>query len=421
MISKVIVAHPDKQHSFRLATALKQKGILYKYVTTIYDRPSSLTNRIKKLLRGKNLKKASSRSCSNLDNVDVVQYLEWLNLIIVFIARFPFLSSICIKLKFLLYENFGIKVAKYAIRHNVDVVVMYDSTASSCFEYLAKHAPNITRVLDTSTVAHDFMRDTFDRMIEMTRDYTIHEEYPYLWNKKIMNKYLKEIELSNNFLVPSEIVKHSLIYKGKTNIEKIFKVPYGVDTTKFVCPTEKKKNNKLKILFVGQVTCRKGINILMKAIERFSNHEVELFIAGGFNHNSTWYVNYAERENIHYLGFVTRDVISDLFASVDVFVLPSFAEGLALVGLEAMSCGLPIICSQFSGVNDLIEEKSNGLIIDVFDVDSLYNAIKYFINIDSIEYRKMSLNARRIADAYTWNNYEININEVFNGMNFDQK
>ena len=145
------------------------------------------------------------------------------------------------------------------------------------------------------------------------------------------------------------------------------------------------------------------------------------FIAGGFNHNSTWYVNYAERENIHYLGFVTRDVISDLFASVDVFVLPSFAEGLALVGLEAMSCGLPIICSQFSGVNDLIEEKSNGLIIDVFDVDSLYNAIKYFINIDSIEYRKMSLNARRIADAYTWNNYEIHINEVFNGMNFDQK
>ena len=33
----------------------------------------------------------------------------------------------------------------------------------------------------------------------------------------------------------------------------------------------------------------------------------------------------------------------------------------------------------------------------------------------------MSLNARRIADAYTWNNYEIHINEVFNGMNFDQK
>lgn len=416
MINKVIVAHPDKQHSFRLATALKQKGVLLKYITTIYDKPSSLTNRIKKLLRGKNLKKANSRSCSSLDNVDVLQYFEWLNLIIVFLSRFPYLSNISIKLKFLLYEKFGIKVAKYAIRHNVDVVVMYDSTASSCFEYLSKYAPNIIRVLDTSTVAHDFMRDTFDHMIEITKDYTIHEEYPYLWNEIIMNKYLKEVELSNKFLVPSEIVKHSLLYNGKINIEKIIKVPYGVDTTKFVCSTEKKKNDKLKILFVGQVTCRKGINILMKTIERFSNDEVELFIAGGFNQNSIWYMNYADRENIHYLGFVTRDVISHLFASVDVFVLPSFAEGLALVGLEAMSCGLPVICSRFSGVNDLIKEKSNGLVIDVFDNNSLYSAIKYFIDLDPNKYKDMSLNARKIAGVYTWNNYEKQIKKVFDEM-----
>ena len=73
---KVIVAHAERQHSFFLATAMKQAGILDKYITTIYDRPQSLTNRVKRLLKGNTLKKANSRRCDALDDTDVVQINE---------------------------------------------------------------------------------------------------------------------------------------------------------------------------------------------------------------------------------------------------------------------------------------------------------------------------------------------------------
>ena len=50
---KVIVAHPDRQHSFFLATALKRRGILDAYITTIYDKETSITAKVKKILKGK--------------------------------------------------------------------------------------------------------------------------------------------------------------------------------------------------------------------------------------------------------------------------------------------------------------------------------------------------------------------------------
>ena len=49
----IIVAHEGKQHSFRTATALYQKGYLFKYITTLYDKPFSLPRIIKTLLNGK--------------------------------------------------------------------------------------------------------------------------------------------------------------------------------------------------------------------------------------------------------------------------------------------------------------------------------------------------------------------------------
>lgn len=63
---KVLLVHPGKQHSFETAKALKEAGVFYKYVTTVYDKDNSLTNKIKHLLKGKNLKKANTRKCPYL-------------------------------------------------------------------------------------------------------------------------------------------------------------------------------------------------------------------------------------------------------------------------------------------------------------------------------------------------------------------
>lgn len=390
--------------------------MLLKYITTVYDKPSSLTHKVIGLLGGRDKKKAMSRSCSSLADKEVVQFYEWANLLVLLLNRIPFLRKYAGAIKKRTIDDFGIKVAKYAIKAGADIVVMYDGMALAGFKYLKQHSPKTICVLDTSTVSHDFMIDTFDRMIEKLNDDTIKSEYPYLWFSGAREKYNEEIGIADYFLVPSEIVKESLLYQGKVQEDKILKIPYGVNVEKFNVSTLKKDNKPRKLLFVGQVTCRKGINILLKTLNEFDENQIELYVAGGFSRESSWYAEYGNKKNVHFLGFVTRDIIADLYASVDAFVLPSYAEGLALVGLEAMSSGLPIICSQYSGVNDLIENGVNGLLVDIFEDGSLRKAIQTVIDSNSETLRKMGLAARKTAENYTWVHYNDKVQSLFAKM-----
>ena len=71
---KIIVAHPGRQHSFRLASALKKSNMLLYYVTTIYDKNSFLMKFTKKFLSKDNLKRANNRKNQDLDNIYQMQY-----------------------------------------------------------------------------------------------------------------------------------------------------------------------------------------------------------------------------------------------------------------------------------------------------------------------------------------------------------
>lgn len=117
---KVIVAHAERQHSFFLTTVMKEAVMLDKYITTIYYRPHSLTNRVKRLLKGNTLKKASGKRCEALDDMEVIQFNELYNLAITFLSCFPVLSELYRKLRNYNGCSFSVKVAKYEIKHNID-------------------------------------------------------------------------------------------------------------------------------------------------------------------------------------------------------------------------------------------------------------------------------------------------------------
>lgn len=235
---KVLVAHPLKQHSFQTAMALKEAGMLEKYITTVYVKDGSLTKKILPFLKGNTKKKAESRSCPPLDN-DVKQVLEFESLAYLGMQRITKLKLFRRWFIRKVINRFGIKVAKYAIKHNVDAVIMYNTTATTCFEYLKKHAPYIKRVLDVSISTGRFMKDNFEKDMLLTGDEGHREESEFLWNKTVMLDRDREIESSQYFLAGSNIVKKSLIYCGAKE-EQIYIIPYGVDRKKFPLFPKKK-------------------------------------------------------------------------------------------------------------------------------------------------------------------------------------
>ena len=92
------------------------------------------------------------------------------------------------------------------------------------------------------------------------------------------------------------------------------------------------------------------------------------------------------------------------FTGDPVFVLPSLSEGFAQVSLEAMSCGLPVICTTNSGCNDAIKDFKTGFVIEPSNREQLKEKIDWFIqNRSCIE--TMGKNARLVSLNYTWERY----------------
>lgn len=168
----------------------------------------------------------------------------------------------------------------------------------------------------------------------------------------------------------------------------------------------KKKNLSLplKLIVVGQLNRRKGIHQLLEVVTQYKPQDVFLDLVGSYDETSDTYLKYKNCSNISFHGFITHDTLFKLYQEAHVFVLPSFAEGLALVGLEALASGLPLLCSDCSGVNDLISPYENGIVTRAGNLADIKNGIDWFRNHIN-EIPGMGINARKTAEKYTWDAY----------------
>jgi starch synthase len=104
------------------------------------------------------------------------------------------------------------------------------------------------------------------------------------------------------------------------------------------------------------------------------------------------------------LGQTPREALLREMSEADVFVFPSLFEGFALVILEAMATGLPVITTSNTAGPDLIEDGKEGLIVPAGDVEALQTAMAFLLN-DPERARAMGHAAHEKAKEYTWERY----------------
>lgn len=402
---KVIVAHPGKQHSFQLATALIKAGLLDKYVTTVYIKPRSLTSILLKLAKGDLRKKISTRKCEWLKDNDVKTFNEFGVIITLFLNRLPFH-------KFSEYWNLFIEssfyrnLMKYVLTRSPDAIVIYNGYAKKHLELLSRM--QIVKIMDVSIAQRDYLRKILQHEIEETGIRQIKEDHFSYWNEAMIANDREGCNNIDYFLAPSQFVKNSLLEAGIKD-KQIKIVPYGVNVSQFTPKPNKDYGGRLKLLYVGSVSYRKGMHRLLNIVHR--NADIDLFIAGGYNTASELYIKHKDAKNIHFLGFVTRDKLNALYNDCHVFVLPSLCEGMAMVGLEAMAAGLPIICSKNTGVNDAVINGINGYVYDYNDEAALLQYINIFKQ-DRDCISRMAAEARITALQYSWETYHERVAKV---------
>lgn len=412
---KVLVVHPAQQHSYRLATALKKKGYLYKYLTTVYYKKGSFTYLLSCVLKGNIKKKAKSRVCQELNSSDVIQFCEVEGLLKLLVMNVIKVQPYYKKLKYHTTDRFARKVVHYAVRHKVDAVICYDDYSAVLFEMLAKQAPNILRIMDISAANILYMRHIYEKDVELQPDFSerLYKEREIVWCEDNIERTKKELKYGQVFLSPSRFVAKTLNYSGISG-EQIHICPYGVDTKMFAQKKyfdfDKPLQRPIRFVYVGGVKELKGISYLLQAIEEIDAVHAELIIVGQCDKKAKDIKRYLDR--VIFTGPVLHSEVPNILMQSDVFVFPSLGEGLSLSALEAASCGLPLIVTENSGVNDAMTDGKEGFVIPIQSTEALVEKMEWFIqHPDLIE--SMGKAARKMALHYTWDAYYQHISQIF--------
>jgi glycosyltransferase involved in cell wall biosynthesis len=129
------------------------------------------------------------------------------------------------------------------------------------------------------------------------------------------------------------------------------------------------------LLFVGRLVEQKGVMLLARALERLSDASVRLVVVGA-GPLERELRSMADRLPIHLVGPAGKDALASVYASADVFVLPSRSEPWGLVVNEAMASGLPCVVSDAVGCReDLITPEQTGLVFASGDLGALVAAV----------------------------------------------
>lgn len=168
---------------------------------------------------------------------------------------------------------------------------------------------------------------------------------------------------------------------------KVYYIPgVGIDLTQYELPDNVRKIKRtelglketdIALISAGELNENKNNQIIIQALSELKNNNIHYIICGvGPKYSELKkIVSDNNLDNfVHFLGY--RNDIKELYKACDIFVMPSFREGLSRSMMEAMACGLPCIASKIRGNVDLLDDNKGGFLCDPTDVNQFVSAIK---------------------------------------------
>lgn len=222
---------------------------------------------------------------------------------------------------------------------------------------------------------------------------------------RVIERELTEYDECDLIFVPSRFVQRSFIDRGVSE-EKLRVVPYGVDLEMF--RPVKKEDKVFRIIYVGELSVRKGIHYLLEAASRFSEKEVEVWLIGSALPESQALLN-RYKGRFRHLGVLPRAELHRYYSQGSVFVIASIEEGLALVQAQAMACGIPIIATVNTGAEDLFSDGVEGFIVPIRDANAIAEKIAQLLKRQNDREMMGQAARKRVAEIGGWNSYGHNV------------
>lgn len=293
-------------------------------------------------------------------------------------------------------EAFQRSVAGKALRKS-GAVVGFDTSSWILAE--RARAAGIPFILE-QTVAHPLHKQRM--MEEAARRFPAWAEREGPRPEHLLAAERLEHERACRIVVGSSYCRNTLIEQG-VDEAKIMVNPYGVERSdvRFAARGDD-EDRPLRFLFLGFLSLRKGLPLLLEAWEKAGLRDAELVLAGGIRQEHRRFL--PQSKSVRYAGFVPRDILPVFLPQHDVNVLPSYSEGFAISLIESMEAGMPILATCHTGAPDMVTPGKEGFILPVGDLDALVEKLRWFSdNRDRI--RAMSAAAKLKSREFTWERY----------------
>src|ERR1700733_180831 len=161
---------------------------------------------------------------------------------------------------------------------------------------------------------------------------------------------------------------------------RVVVVPNPVQT---FLPSSRNAGESPRVLYVGKLEARKGFDTLIAAAVIVLREwpQTEFWFAGHGNLKDAkkQAENLGIEDHVRLLGWVSSSELEDIYDQVDLFCLPSYNEGVPMSVLEAMSHGLPVICTRVGGLPDVVKQGSNGMFVEPGSAESIADMILHLL------------------------------------------
>ncbi|MCX6794834.1 MAG: glycosyltransferase family 1 protein [Candidatus Falkowbacteria bacterium] len=257
---------------------------------------------------------------------------------------------------------------------------------------------------------------------------TVHDlsflRYPrfFSWRKNFWHKSLgvkRILRQADKIIAVSANTKNDIMELAGIGAAKIKVIYSGNNVVKKDWVAEKVETclSKLNIsgpfiLYVGNIEPRKNISGLIKAYDKLRRESEEaadnfknlgLILAGapGWK-NAPIYADWQAspyKDQIKFLGYIDEEVKEILYSRAAVFVYPSYYEGFGFPPLEAMTYGLPVVCSNVSSLPEIVA--GAGIMVNPYKSEEIFEAIKLVLTDAKLRVRLIALGYAR-AQMFSW-------------------
>lgn len=254
---------------------------------------------------------------------------------------------------------------------------------------------NLPKSIKRVTIIHDLTTVIFPKF---------HIKKSVIIHRLLLGKVIKNASL---LITPSQNTKNDILRLYKTNT-KIKVIPEGISSPNLEA-TEPTKTGLAKItnpyiLYLGTIEPRKNLDTLIDTFLDLKNsHNLphQLVLAGGIG----WKIKplldrlKGHQNDIVLTGYVSEKQKASLYKHADIFIYPSLYEGFGLPPLEAMSYGIPVICSTGGSLKEIFSK--HALMFDPTDKETLKTHILNLCH-STVEIKQQTQESQKFASTFTW-------------------